>query len=247
VTVDGTPQALPYTGRFPINTVVTVDADPKSGWEFQKWTGTVPAVNATDDPVSLTMDQDRTIRPNFMRTRTLTIQWAGAGTVTVNGTPRALPFVGAFPINSVVNVDAVPKPGYTFDQWAGDYPAGGRFSDPLAITMDADHTIKPCFKSDGAAPSQLMGVSALPTAGGAEICFTLSAPASVSAEVLNIAGRTVKHVVTDRVCDSGPQSLAWNGSSDLGTRVPHGSYLVRVSVFGDDGQRSERLTTLQMR
>jgi len=248
VLIDGTPQALPYTGSFPTGTVVSIDAVPKSGWEFQKWTGDVVAADATDDPVDLTMNQDRTIRPNFMRIkRTLTIQWAGAGTVTVNGTPRALPFVGAFPINSVVTVDAIPKPGYIFDQWTGEYPAGGRFSDPLAITMDADRTIKPCFKSDGAAPTQLMSVSALPTAGGAEICFTLSAPASVSAEVLNIAGRTVKHIVTDRLCESGAQSLAWNGYSDLGTRVPHGSYLVRVSVFGEDGQQSERITTVQVR
>jgi len=65
--------------------------------------------------------------------------------------------------------------------------------------------------------------------------------------VLNVAGRTVKHIVTDRLCESGPQSLAWNGYSDLGTRVPHGSYLVRLSVFSDDGQRAERLTTMQMR
>jgi len=178
------------------------------------------------------MDQDRTIKPYFQRTKnTLTVAWAGAGKVRV----------------TVVEVDAIPKPGYAFDQWLGEYPAGGRFSDPLAITMDADHTIKPCFKSDGSAPAQLMAVTALPTAGGAEICFTLSAPASVSAEVLNIAGRSVKHIATDRLCDSGPQSLAWNGYSDFGTRVPCGSYLVRVSVFGNNGQQAERLTALQMR
>ncbi len=68
-----------------------------------------------------------------------------------------------------------------------------------------------------------------------------------SAEVLNIAGRPVKRIVTGRLYDGDPQAPAWNDCSEFGTRVPSGTYLVRVTVHGADGQRCERLTTLQMR
>jgi hypothetical protein len=249
VVVNGTPQSLPYTGSFPLNSTVTIDAIPIANWQLQVWSGDVPTANKADDPLVLTMDQDRTIKPWFERVkRALTIDWAAAGTVTVNGAPQTLPYTGTFPINTVVTVDAIPRTGCIFDQWGGEYPDGGRFSDPLEITMDADHTIRPYFKlATQTAAAQLMGVSAHATSAGAEISFTLAAPASVSAEVLNIAGRTVRQIVADRAYEAGPQSLAWNGASEHGTRVPSGTYLVRVTAFGDDGERCERISTVQMR
>jgi len=123
VTVDGTPQTLPYTGNFAQDTVVTIDAIPNSNWRFQVWSGDVSTADKTNDPLSLTMDQDRSIQPHFMMIkRQLTVSWAGAGTVSINGTPRALPYTGMFPINSVVNIDALPGSGWEFQKWSG--PAG---------------------------------------------------------------------------------------------------------------------------
>ncbi len=247
VLVNGTARKLPYRDSFSHGDVVSLKPVPKPGWQFQCWTGDVRRGQKTADPLELVITGDCVIEPHFATVRrTLSIDWAGAGSVYVNGTWHKLPYSERFPDGAEVKIRAMPKSGWAFDGWTGNVPTGDVMSNPLMLTMNRDRTIDPHFRSSST-PSQLMGVTALPTASGAEICFTLSAPASVSADVLNIAGRSVKHIVTDRVCDSGPQSLAWNGSSDFGTRVPHGSYLVRVSVFGDDGQRSERLTTLQVR
>lgn len=246
--VNGTTRSLPYTGSFPINSTVKVDALPIAKWEFQVWSGEVPTAQKTADPLTLIMDQNRVIKPNFQRIKhTLTIGWAAAGKARVNGVLQTLPYTGRFLPGAVVAVQAVPKAGYLFDQWSGDYPTGGRFAAAISVTMVRDRSLRAYFKSGGVTSAQLTSINAVPTAGGAELCFTLSAPAMVSAEVLNISGRTVKHIVTGRLCDSGPQSLAWNGYSDLGTRVPHGSYLVRVSAFTPEGGRCESLTPLQMR
>jgi len=141
VLVNGTPETLPYSGAFLLNETVTVDAVPQPGWEFQAWSGDVPTANVADDPLSLTMDQDRTIDPHFRRERRqLTVNWAGAGTVSINGTPQTVPYTGMFPINSVVNIDALPGAGWQFQKWTGDVALASNTDDPLALTMDQDRT-----------------------------------------------------------------------------------------------------------
>lgn len=93
---------------------------------------------------------------------------------------------------------------------------------------------------------QVMGVSAQPTGTGAEISFTLSAAGTVTVDVINIAGRTVKRLVTNRESDAGVQSLSWNGVSDRGTRVPGGIYLVRVNAAAPTGEQCQGLTTMRV-
>ncbi len=93
----------------------------------------------------------------------------------------------------------------------------------------------------------LSGVSAQQAPGGASICFTLSAPAQVSAEVLNIAGRVVRRVVTDRPASEGAQALAWDLRSDGGSAVPAGRYIVRLTARAEDGAAVSALAPLDVR
>ncbi len=91
-------------------------------------------------------------------------------------------------------------------------------------------------------PLAVASATALPTAaGGAEIAFTLSAPAAVTIDVLNIAGRPVATVVHDRAADAGTQRLVWSGQSAHGTRAPAGKYLVRITARIADGEQRTAL------
>jgi len=92
---------------------------------------------------------------------------------------------------------------------------------------------------------QLSGLAATPTAMGAEVVFTLSAPAEVSAAILNIAGRPVAQLRA-RDADAGLNRLAWNGTSAAGTRVPAGVYLVRVRARVASGTQTSALTTVRL-
>ncbi|MGC9318673.1 MAG: DUF7619 domain-containing protein [Armatimonadota bacterium] len=94
---------------------------------------------------------------------------------------------------------------------------------------------------------QVMGVSAQAAGDGAQISFTLSAAGSVTVDVLNIAGRTIKRIVTDRECDPGLQTVNWNGRSERGTKVPSGMYLIRVSAAAPTGEQCQGLNTVTMR
>ncbi len=93
----------------------------------------------------------------------------------------------------------------------------------------------------------LSSASITPTAaGGAEIAFTLSAPANVTVTVLNIAGRPVATVARERSTEAGLQRLAWSGRTDHGTRAPGGTYLARIVARDPDGQQAQAVCSLQL-
>ena len=99
----------------------------------------------------------------------------------------------------------------------------------------------------GVAAAMVTSLSAVPTARGAQIVFTLSAPAEVQAEVLNIAGRPVKLITPGSAMAAGTQTMVWTGQSDAGLPVPNGTYLVRVTARGADGSSSQGLGTVTVR
>ncbi len=100
--------------------------------------------------------------------------------------------------------------------------------------------------TDASATLALTGASAAPTAAGAEIAFTLSAPASVSVEVLNVAGRPVATLAADRPSSAGLQRIVWNGLSAQGLHMPSGRYLVRVTAADAAGRQATALTSVHL-
>ncbi|NPV47298.1 MAG: hypothetical protein HPY69_10085 [Armatimonadetes bacterium] len=91
-----------------------------------------------------------------------------------------------------------------------------------------------------------MTVAAAPTRnGGAQIVITLSAPAEVQAEILNIAGRVVSALPPVQG-KAGINSLLWNGRSNAGTQVPAGAYLCRVTARGPEGQQQIAMTRMML-
>jgi len=94
----------------------------------------------------------------------------------------------------------------------------------------------------------ISAVIAQPTGvGGAQISFTLSAPATVSARILNVAGREVATIYRRGELDSGLQSLVWNGQDAGGLVVPNGTYLVQLTAKTSDGMSTRQMATLNLR
>ena len=96
----------------------------------------------------------------------------------------------------------------------------------------------------GVATAMVTSLSAVPTAVGAQIVFTLSAPAEVQAEVLNIAGRPVKLLTRGTPFEAGTQTMVWTGQTEAGLAAPNGRYLVRVTARNEDGAESQALGTV---
>jgi len=118
---------------------VPVTATAEDGYIFDKWTGDYPSGHETDNPITITMDADKTITANFIFAKhTLTIGTAEGGTTSPAG--ATLHDVG-----TQVPVTATPDEHYDFDKWTGDVPSGHETDNPVTITMDADKTITPVF------------------------------------------------------------------------------------------------------
>jgi hypothetical protein len=94
-------------------------------------------------------------------------------------------------------------------------------------------------------PLVVASATALPTRlGGAEIAFSLSAPANVTVGVFNIAGRPVATLMRDNSAGAGLQRVIWSGQADRGTRVPNGTYLVQIVARDDEGRQAQSLCSL---
>ncbi|MFW5867693.1 MAG: FlgD immunoglobulin-like domain containing protein, partial [Armatimonadota bacterium] len=95
-------------------------------------------------------------------------------------------------------------------------------------------------------PLLVSGMSAMQaTSGTAQVVFTLSSPADVQVEVLNIAGRTVR-APSIGPQQSGQNTLSWNLRDNAGTMVPSGMYLVRMNARDDTGRQTQALRPLQI-
>ncbi|MCU7492913.1 MAG: hypothetical protein HF310_15530, partial [Ignavibacteria bacterium] len=121
VKVNDTVRVLPYEHYFSHGTVVKLQAvaDPLSS-SFTGWSG---AITGTTNPVTLTMDGDKSLSAAFtllQRTLTITKTGTGAGRVKVNGTLYDLPYTGSFAHNTVVNLEAAPDAATSsFAAWGG--------------------------------------------------------------------------------------------------------------------------------
>ncbi len=140
---------------------------------------------------------------------------------------------------------------------------GNRFDTTLKAAIDAkirDHKDDPNLGAvdytplaggvlpTGAADGQpaVCGAAALPTASGAEIAFTLSAPAEVSVEVLNLAGRPIAHPLVARALPEGLSRLSWSARTDAGTAAPSGRYLIRIRARTQSGSEASALAPLSL-
>lgn len=120
-------------------TSVQLTADPSSGYYFVKWTGDIAPSQQYLNPVTITMDANKTLTAVFTNVlRTLTVN-------AVNGTVTRNPDLASYPDGSTVELTAVPSGGYFFVSWTGDVPAGHEADNPLTLTMDANKTVTAGF------------------------------------------------------------------------------------------------------
>ena len=169
------------------------------------------------------------VEPAYVRLHLL--RWNGSDYVEVGASPFEMSTMGtSFDIANYSVAVQRNQPGrYRYYFSANDglrdaigEPSWHRMPGP---TVNAAHS----------ASAQITSVSCCPAAGGAQVTFTLSAEACVTAEVLNIAGRVVRVLTADRTMPPGVNALTWNGRDSGGLGVPSGAYLVRMKVVDTAG------------
>ncbi len=115
-------------------------------------------------------------------------------------------------------------------------------------TVEAQRQFQVVLNADAAGALLVQTLAATPAAAGAQVAFTLNQDAAVTVEVLNVAGRCIRTLATATpVAAAQVNTLIWDGSSALGTKVPAGRYLVRVVAQTQDGQQASAMSALSLR
>lgn len=110
------------------------------GWEFLRWEG---AVSSTEKTISVTMDEDKTLRAIFLwkkarPTYTLNVEIVGRGSVT--------PMSGQFREGESVTLTATPAENFKFSHWSGGISGT---KNPITFTMDSGKTVYAHFSVPG--------------------------------------------------------------------------------------------------
>ena len=140
VKVNGTIQSLPWSGQFPHQTSVTLEAVPAAEYAFAGWSGDL---TGSANPTAIILDADKDITAGFALVQyTLSLTNSGSGSVTVDGVAQALPWSGQFDSGTQVVLVDVPAASWEFDGWTGDvtWP-----NSPLTVTMSGNKNITATF------------------------------------------------------------------------------------------------------
>ena len=107
----------PKSGTYSENDSLELLGIPDSTYVFVNWTG---SISSTDNPLSVTMDADKSINGNFAKKQyNLIINVDGEGTVSeeIVSTGR----VEDYDVGTLVKLTASPSDGWDFVKWTGEF------------------------------------------------------------------------------------------------------------------------------
>ncbi|MCB9250738.1 MAG: hypothetical protein H6613_20465 [Ignavibacteriales bacterium] len=122
-------------GVYTDGSTATITAVPATGYNFVNWSG---ASNSTNSTINISMNGDKSVTANFVKTYTLTtsINPASGGSITgiTNG--------GVYTDGSTATITAVPATGYNFVNWSG---ASNSTNVTINISMNGDKSVTANF------------------------------------------------------------------------------------------------------
>jgi uncharacterized protein (TIGR02145 family)/uncharacterized repeat protein (TIGR02543 family) len=131
----GTISRSPNLTSYDCGTSVLLTATASAGYTFTGWSSDA---SGTANPVTVTMNGNKSVTANFVATYTLTTiaNPSGGGTFSRN------PDNGSYNAGTSVSVTATATSGYTFTGWSG---ASTSTSSSITITMDGNKTLTANF------------------------------------------------------------------------------------------------------
>lgn len=116
---------------------VTVTGIPKEDWSFDGWSGDIVA---SSNPLTFTMDSDKSITANFTKVIfSLNVTILGEGTVREEIIQQKMP---DYELGTVVQLTPMPSEGWRFVEWQEDLTGGEM---PVQVNIDAEKNITAVF------------------------------------------------------------------------------------------------------
>ncbi|MBN2316998.1 MAG: fibro-slime domain-containing protein [Sedimentisphaerales bacterium] len=139
---------------YECNEPANVIAKPEPCYHFTEWTGSAVDAKRVLDPnepdTDVIMDANYTLEANFeLNEYKLTIASGPNGHVEIPGEDTF-----TYDCNTIVQIQAIPDPGYFFSEWTGSAVVEGKVSKEkinnpyIIIVMDADYTVTAHFEQE---------------------------------------------------------------------------------------------------
>lgn len=215
----GAIQRNPDQVGYPSNTVVQLTAVPNQGFEFTGWSG---AVTGTNNPASVTMDDNRTVAATFtpIARRSVVTHVNGQGTIQVE------PTQSNYADGANLTFTALPAAGYVFASWQGDLSGSSSpatlvvSGKDLAVTANFYpllHPIPAQTVDEGTTLSFAVVTNPAPTlvfslVPGAPSGAAINPTSAVFTWTPTAAQAPSTNLVSVRVVDTGPAALASTNS-----------------------------------
>ena len=135
---NGTIAKSPNQIDYNYNTSITLTASPNSGYSFTSWSGDTIS---TSNPLIIKLKTNKNITANFVAIPIATYTLNIAST---NGTVSKTPTKVSYTNGSIVQLNATPSAGYTFESWTGDTTAK---INPINIWMNKNKNVTANFNA----------------------------------------------------------------------------------------------------
>ena len=121
-------QGYPWTGTYFGNVDLSFKATPVTNMVFSHWevANNTVAPNLNSDTMALNLQAGDTVIAHFQNLLpsydlTVNVTPAGSGDIKVQGIiPTTYPYAASYLSGQIVQLSAIPEPGYTFDYWSLD-------------------------------------------------------------------------------------------------------------------------------
>ena len=127
-------------GTYNENSNVSITATADAGYEFTSWSGDA---SGTDNPLTVSMNSNKTITANFIRTQyTLSVGKIGEGTITqeVISSDKTSEEYNS---GDVVRLIATPSSGSIFNSWSG---SSTETTNQIDVTIDGTKSVTATFE-----------------------------------------------------------------------------------------------------
>ncbi len=128
----------PASGEYDSGDLVEVSASAHEHWIFTGWSG---SYSGSDNPVTITMDDDKILTANFIkRDYPLTIQVEGDGSVSERVVTQK---TTEYEHGTVIELTAEPSDGWRFDRFEGDVTGS---ENPQSVTVEGETVVTAYFE-----------------------------------------------------------------------------------------------------
>lgn len=129
----------PSIGQFNKGEEITLTPSPNEYWVFENWSGDV---NSTSNPLTITMDNDKSIIAHFVKKKyPLNISIIGEGSVEEQIIPQK---ITDYDHGTLVELNPVPAKNWKFKMWSGNIESSEKL---IQITVDREINLTVTFKN----------------------------------------------------------------------------------------------------